>query len=81
MAADQRMIIGCFRDDLPRLRPQCSSCAALILRCLSRPYGAARMENRTKPIPARLRTIIAIAATSIMESGAMRQFAAVERQR
>jgi hypothetical protein len=45
-------------------------------------HDVARMENSTKAITAKLKTIIAIAPTSILESGAMRHFlVAVERQR
>jgi hypothetical protein len=35
-------------------------------------HGSANMENRTKASTATLRTLIAIAATSMVESGAMR---------
>jgi hypothetical protein len=47
-------------------------------------HGSAQMENPTKAITATLRTIIAIAATSMMESrlrsnAMMRYWAAVER--
>jgi hypothetical protein len=37
-------------------------------------HGSAKMENTTKASTATLRTLIAIAATSMVESGAMRQF-------
>jgi len=48
-------------------------------------HGSAQMENPTKTITATLRTIIAIAATSTMESrlrsnAMMRYWAAVERR-
>ena len=47
-------------------------------------HGSAQMENPTKTITAKLRTIIASAATSMMESrlrsnAMMRYWAAVER--
>ena len=47
-------------------------------------HGSAQMENKTKAIKATLRTIIAIAATSMMESrlrsnAMVRYWAAVER--
>jgi hypothetical protein len=37
-------------------------------------HDVARMENSTKAITAKLKTIIAIAPTSILESGAIRHF-------